>query len=121
VANLNKSECECMGFYDGAGGCLPYDPEIHTSEPCPSGFFGGIANYLSGITQEQWIGGTAFGIQMCKLFGGCGGIGAGSYSDPNSPAYLMYIREQRKKTNTIIILSLVIIGLVIWSVNKLGK
>lgn len=107
-----------MGFYDPSGACLPYDPAVHQQEPCPSGFWSGLGNWFSGLTQEQWIGGTNFGIQMCKLFGGCGGIGAGDYDDPNSSAYLMYIKEQRRKTNTIIIISIVMIGVTIWALNK---
>ena len=109
-----------MGFYDEANaGCLPYDPEVDPIEPCPpSQFWSGLGNWFTNTTQDDWIGGTNFGIQMCKLFGGCGGIGAGSYSDPNSPAFLMYMKEQRRKTNTIIIISIVMIGVVIWALNK---
>mgnify|MGYP003130540162 CR=1 FL=1 len=111
----NKEQCECQGFYDGAGGCLPYDPSIHPEEPCPPNPFW---SWLSSITQEQWIGGTNFGIQMCQLFGGCGNLGAGSYSDPNSQAYMMYIKEQRRKTNTIIIIGLLIAASLFWAASK---
>ena len=107
-----------MGFYDGQGGCVPYDPNIHTSEPCEGGFLGGIVDWFSNTTQEQWVGGTNFGIQMCKLFGGCGGIGAGSYSDPNSPAFMIYMQEQRRKTNTIIIVVLLMIAVFVWALNR---
>ena len=44
----NRRYCECMGFYDGAGSCLPYDPEIHEAEPWPPNqFWGGIFDWFS--------------------------------------------------------------------------
>ena len=115
----NRRYCECMGFYDGAGSCLPYDPEIHEAEPCPPNqFWGGIFDWFSNTTTDQWIGGTAFGIQMCKLFGGGGGYMAGGYGDPHSPAYMMYMQEQRRKTNTMIIMGIILIILVFWAIYK---
>ena len=115
----NKEQCDCMGFFVGGDSCLPYDPSIHPEEPCPPNqFWSGIGNWFSNVTQEQWIGGTNFGIQMCQLFGGCGNLGAGSYSDPNSQAYMMYIKEQRRKTNTIIIIGLLIAASLFWAASK---
>ena len=124
MPNINQTECDCMGFYDPSGACLPYDPQIHTEEPCPSGgFWGSVGSWFGGTTQEQWIGGTQFGIQMCQLFGGCGNLGAGSYSDPNSQAYMQYVAEQRRKTNTIIIVGIVIVAVVLFAMlyKKGGK
>ena len=105
MANKNRTECGCEGFYDESGSCLPYDPAVHVEVPCPPNPFW---TWLGGLTTDDWIGGTNFGIQMCKLFGGCGNMGAGSYSDPNSPAYMIYMQEQRRKTNSIIIIGLVV-------------
>ena len=48
----NRRYCECMGFYDGAGACLPYDPEIHEAEPCPPNqFWGVIFDWFSNNNQ----------------------------------------------------------------------
>lgn len=121
MANPNKTECDCMGFYDPSGACLPYDPEIHPEEPCPSSFWASVGNWFAGTSQEDWIGGTQFGIQMCQLFGGCGNLGAGSYSDPNSQAYMQYVAEQRRKTNTIIIVGMAIIVVVLFVAFKKVK
>ena len=109
MANKNKTECGCEGFYEETGSCLPYDPAIHLTEPCPPNkFWSGIGKWLEGTTQEQWVGGTYFGIQMCQLLGGCGKMVAGSWSDPNSPAYLQYLKEERRKTNAMIMIGLLI-------------
>jgi len=51
MANLNKTECSCQGFYDPAGGCIPYDPAVHSEEPCPTNFWGNVGGF---ITSADW-------------------------------------------------------------------
>jgi hypothetical protein len=63
MANLNKTECDCFGFYDPSGGCLPYDPEVHTTEPCPNNFWGTVGGWdWQNISDNAMQWGYALGI-----------------------------------------------------------
>tara|TARA_R110000824_G_scaffold378430_4_gene569989 strand:- start:3959 stop:4300 length:342 start_codon:yes stop_codon:yes gene_type:complete len=41
MANKNRSECDCLGFYDGVGGCTPVLPTTDPAyvDPCPPTWF----------------------------------------------------------------------------------
>lgn len=63
MANLNKEMCDCMGFYDPSGGCMPYDPEVHSEEPCPGSFWETAAGWDWGAISDNAMNwGYALGI-----------------------------------------------------------
>tara|TARA_R100000152_G_C6616085_1_gene68325 strand:- start:108 stop:437 length:330 start_codon:yes stop_codon:yes gene_type:complete len=63
MANLNKEMCDCMGFYDPSGGCMPYDPEVHADEPCPGGFWQTVGSWDWGAISENAMNwGYALGL-----------------------------------------------------------
>ena len=48
MANLNETECECMGIYNAAiGGCDPAAPEV----ACPEGG----QSWLQTIICKSWL------------------------------------------------------------------
>tara|TARA_R110002051_G_scaffold167871_1_gene238562 strand:- start:1300 stop:1629 length:330 start_codon:yes stop_codon:yes gene_type:complete len=99
MANLNKTECECNGFYDNAGGCLPYDPTIHTTKPCP--------NVWNSIASWNWREISETGLEW--------GYGLGLLERPDrtdNTLYMMELERQRRQTQYIMI-GLVIIAIIL--------
>ena len=123
MANKNKSECSCMGFYDEAAMmCIPHDPATDPMEPCPKNpFWGNVGKWLEGTTQEQWVGGATFGVQMCQIFGGCQNLGGWAGNDPNSAQYQEYLRQERRKTNAMILVGVLIAASLFYLAYKKKK
>ena len=93
MANLNKTECGCGGFYQGESAidpCLPYDPSIHPTEPCP--------NIWESISAMNWDAISTAGLEW--------GYGLGLLNRPDhsdTAFYMMELERQRRQTQYIMI------------------
>ena len=122
MANKNETECNCEGFYNEADMmCIPYDKGASGTKPCPNKFWSGIGKWLEGTTQEQWLGGATFGVQMCQIFGGCQNLGGYGGTDPNSAQYQEYVRQERRKTNAMILVGVLIAASLFYLAYKKKK
>jgi len=93
MANLNKSECECMGFYDPSGGCTPYDPQIHATEPCPNNFWGTVGGLdWNAIGDNALTWGYALGIFQSP-----------NAANMENQAYMMELQRQKDQMMYIMI------------------
>ena len=107
MANLNKTECECNGFYDNAGGCLPYDPNIHTKKPC--------GNVWESIAGWDWDAISTAGLEW--------GYGLGLLNRPDNTdntLYLMELERQRRQAQYIM-MGLIALAIVVAIVLVKGR
>ena len=71
MANLNKTMCNCEGFYNAEQQiCEPL--QANSPDPCPSTFWGNLGNWAMNNVSIGGVGG--------------GGNGSNNYSTPNAQA-----------------------------------
>lgn len=104
MANLNKSECSCEGFYD-ANAVPPCTPALPTNDPnyvdpCP--------NVWSAIAGWDWDAISSAGLEW--------GYGLGLLKRPDSgleTAVYMLELERQKRQSQMIIFGLILFAIVV--------
>jgi hypothetical protein len=95
MANLNKTECGCMGFYDASGGCtpalMPEDPNY--INPCPNNFWGTVGGWdWNAIGENALTWGYALGVFQ-----------APNGATMENQAYMMELQRQKDQMMYIMI------------------
>jgi len=114
MPNLNETMCNCEGFSQTDGSCEPYDADIHSSPPCPDGFWGTVGGWdweAISSTSLQWM--YAFGVLKPPS------------ANLETQAYMMELQRQQKQTNMIMLglgfLMLIVLIIVLRKGGKKGK